>query len=51
MTMPAVGLNLYDHPINFNGLQLPDLVFFFTYVSEELNRLRTVVGAALDPRH
>jgi hypothetical protein len=47
-TMPAVGLDPFDQPINFNELRLPDLVSFFTYISEELNRLRVVVGAALD---
>jgi hypothetical protein len=46
--MPAVGLNPFDQPIDFNELRLPDLVSFFTYISEELNRLRVVVGAALE---
>ena len=40
-TMPAVGLN----PVDFNELWLPDLVSFFTYISEELSRLRAMVGA------
>ena len=46
--MPAVGLNPFDHPVNFNKLRLPDLVSFFTYISEELSRLRAMVGAELD---
>lgn len=46
--MSAVGLNPFDHPINFNKLRLPDLVSFFTYISEELSRLRAMVGAELD---
>ena len=29
-------------------MRLPDLVSFFTYISEELSRLRTMVGAELD---
>ena len=47
-TMPAVGLNPFDHPVDFNKLRLPDLVSFFTYISEELSRLRAMVGAELD---
>ena len=47
-TMPAVGLNPFDHPVDFNELRLPDLVSFFTYISEELSRLRAMVGAELD---
>ena len=47
-TMPAVGLNPFDHPVDFNELWLPDLVSFFSYISEELSRLRTMVGAKLD---
>ena len=31
--MPAVGLNPFDHPVDFNELRLPDLVSFFTYIS------------------
>ena len=46
--MPDVGLNPFDHPVEFNELRLPDLVSFFTYISEELSRLRTMVGAELD---
>ena len=46
--MPAVGLNPFDHPVDFNELRLPDLVSFFTYISEELSRLRAMVGAELD---
>ena len=46
--MPAVGLNLFDHPIDFNELRLPDLVSFFSYISEELSRLRAMVRAQLD---
>ena len=34
--MPAVGLNPFDHPVDFNELRLPDLVSFFTYISEML---------------
>jgi len=48
VTTPGVGLNPFDHPIDFNNLQLPDLVSFFTYISEELSRLRATVGAELD---
>jgi len=48
VTMPAVGLNPFDHPVDFNELRLPDLVSFFTYISEELRRLRAMVGAELD---
>ena len=48
VTMPAVGLNLFDHPVEFNELRLPDLVSFFTYISEELSHLRVMVGAELD---
>ena len=32
-TMPAVGLNPFDHPVDFNEPRLPDLVSFFTYLS------------------
>ena len=46
--MPAVGLNPFDHPVEFNELRLPNLVSFFTYISDELSRLRTMVGAELD---
>ena len=46
--MPTVGLNPFDHPVDFNELRLPDLVSFFTYISEELSHLRTMVGAELD---
>ena len=46
--MPSAGLNPFDHPVNFNELRLPDLVSFFTYISEELSCLRTMVGAELD---
>ena len=44
-TMPAVGLNPFDHPVDFNEPRLPDLVSFFTYISEELSRLHAMVGA------
>ena len=37
-----------DHPVDFNELRLPDLVSFFTYISEELSRLHAMVGAELD---
>ena len=47
-TMQAVRINLFDHPVDFNELRLPDLVSFFTYISEELSRLHVVVGAELD---
>ena len=47
-TMPAIGLNSYDHPVDFNELWLPNLVSFFTYIFEELSRLRTMVGTKLD---
>ena len=47
-TLPGVGLNPFDHPVDFNELRLPDLVSFFTYISEELSRLRAMVGAELD---
>jgi hypothetical protein len=47
-TMPAVELNPFYHPIDFNELRLPDLVSFFTYISEELSHLRAMVGAELD---
>ena len=47
-TMPAIRLNPFDHPVDFNDLWLPDLVSFFTYISEELSHLRTMVGAELD---
>ena len=46
--MPAVGLNPFDHPVDFNELRLPDLVSFFTYISEALSRLHAMVGAELD---
>ena len=46
--MPAVELNPFDHPVDFNELWLPELVSFFTYISEELSRLRAMVGAKLD---
>ena len=46
--MPTIGLNPFDHPVDFNELRLPDLVSFFTYISEELSRLRAMVGAELD---
>ena len=36
-TMPVVGL-----------MRLPNPVSFFTYISEELSRLRAMVGAELD---
>jgi hypothetical protein len=47
-TMLAVGLNPFDHPVDFNELWLSDLVSFFTYISEELSCLRAMVGAELD---
>ena len=47
-TMPAVGLNPFDHPVDFNELRLLDLVSFFTYIFEELSRVRAMVGAELD---
>ena len=47
-TMPAVGLNPFDHPVDFNELRLPDLVSFFTYISEELSHLCAMVGVELD---
>ena len=47
-TMSAVGLNPFNHPVDFNELRLPGLVSFFTYISEELSRLRAMVGAELD---
>ena len=43
-TMSVVGLNPFDHPVDFNELRLPDLVSFFTYISEELSRLHAMVG-------
>ena len=46
-TKLGVGLNPFDHPVDFNELRLPDLVSF-TYTSEELSRLRAMVGAELD---
>ena len=42
--MPAVGLNPFNHPVDFNELRLPDLVSFFTYISKELSRLHAMVG-------
>ena len=47
-TMSAIGLNPFDHPVDFNELRLPDLVSFFTYISEELSHLRMMVGVELD---
>ena len=47
-TTPVVGLNPFDHPVDFNELWLPDLVSFFTYISEELSHLHAMVGAELD---
>ena len=47
-TMPVGGLNPFGHPVDFNELRLPDLVSFFTYISEELSRLRAMVGAEMD---
>ena len=47
-TMPVVGLNPFNHPIDFNEIWLPDLVSFFTYISEELSCLCVVVVAELD---
>ena len=46
--MPAIRLNPFDHLVDFNELRLPDLVSFFTYISEELSHLRAMVGAELD---
>ena len=48
VTMPAVELNPFDHPVDFNELRLPDLVSFFTYISEDPSRLHAMVGAELD---
>ena len=45
--MPAVGLNPFDHPVDFNEFRLPDLVSFFTYIFEELSHLLAMVGAEL----
>ena len=45
--MPAVRLNPFDHPVDFNELRLPDLVSF-TYISEQLSCLRVKVGAEMD---
>ena len=47
-TMSAVGLTPLDHPVDSNELRLPDLVSFFIYISEELSRLCTMVGAEMD---
>ena len=47
-TMPAVGLNPFDHPVDCNEPRLPELVCFFTYISEELSRLCMMVGVQLD---
>ena len=47
-SMTVVGLNPFDHPVDFNELRLPNLVSFFTYIFEELSRLRAMVGAELD---
>ena len=44
-TIPAVWLDPFDHPVDFNELRLPDLVSFFTYISEEPSHLRAMVGA------
>ena len=46
--MPAIRLNPFNHPVDLNELRLLDLVSFFTYISEELSRLRAMVGAELD---
>ena len=46
--MPAVGLNPFDHPVDFNELRLPDLVPFFAYITEVLSHLRAMVGAEPD---
>ena len=46
--MTVIGLNPFDHLVDFNELWLPDLVYFFTYISEELSHLRAMVGAELD---
>ena len=46
--MSGIGLNPFDHPVDFNELRLPDLVSVFTYISEELSRLHAMVGAELD---
>ena len=47
-TMPAVGLNPFDHPVDFNELRLPDLVSIFTYISEEPARQRRRPMARMD---
>ena len=47
-TMSPVGLNPFDHPVDFNELRLPDLASFFTYISEDPSRLHAMVGAELD---
>ena len=47
-TMPVVGLNPFNHPVDFYELWLPDLISFFTYIAEELRCLRAMVGAELD---
>ena len=46
--MPAVGLNPFNHPVDFNEMRLPDLVSFFSYLFEEVNHLRAAVDEALD---
>lgn len=47
-TMSVVGLNPFNHPVDLNKLRLPDLVSFFTYISEEPSRLRAMVRAEPD---
>jgi hypothetical protein len=46
--MPVIGLNPFDHSIDFNEPSLPDLVSFFTYLCDELICLRVVVGEAVE---
>ena len=46
--MSVVGLNPFNHLVDFNELRLSDLVFFFTYISEELSRLRAMGGGELE---
>lgn len=46
--MPAIGLNQFEHHVDFSERRLPDLVSFFHFLFEELDHLRPSLVKALD---
>jgi hypothetical protein len=46
--MPAIGLNPFDHHADFSEWCLSDLVSFFSFLAEDLGRLRSIMMKALN---